>query len=119
MPRPRWEFHSGRRDGRGRENTSEDTGALSEPAAICSVPGPSAVRPGSGGNVRKRALAKLQQLDVALILDDLRVPPGNRLETLVGDRQGQYSIRVNKQWRLCFRWTQAGPEDVEISKHYE
>ena len=70
-------------------------------------------------NVRKRALAKLQQLDVALILDDLRVPPGNRLETLVGDRQGQYSIRVNKQWRLCFRWTQAGPEDVEISKHYE
>lgn len=70
-------------------------------------------------DVRKRALAKLQQLDVALILDDLRVPPGNRLETLVGDRQGQYSIRVNKQWRLCFRWTQAGPEDVEISKHYE
>ena len=70
-------------------------------------------------NVRKRALAKLQQLGVALILDDLRVPPGNRLETLVGDRQGQYSIRVNKQWRLCFRWTQAGPEDVEISKHYE
>ena len=68
-------------------------------------------------DMRKRALAKLQQLEVALILDDLRVPPGNRLETLVGDRQGQYSIRVNKQWRLCFRWTQAGPEDVEISKH--
>jgi proteic killer suppression protein len=52
-------------------------------------------------------------------LDDLRVPPGNRLEALVSDRQGQHSIRVNKQWRVCFRWTQAGPEDVEISKHYE
>ena len=70
-------------------------------------------------DMRKRVLAKLQQLDVALNLDDLRVPPGNRLEALVGERQGQYSVRVNKQWRLCFRWTQAGPEDVEISKHYE
>ncbi len=69
--------------------------------------------------MRKRALAKLQQLDVALSLDDLRVPPGNRLETLMSDRQEQHSIRVNRQWRLCFRWTQAGPEDVEISKHYE
>lgn len=70
-------------------------------------------------DMRKRALAKLQQLDVALTLDDLRVPLGNRLEALVRDRQGQHSIRVNKQWRVCFRWTQAGPEDVEISKHYE
>ena len=70
-------------------------------------------------DMRKRALAKLQQLEVALVLDDLRVPPGNRLEALAGDRQGQHSVRVNKQWRVCFRWTQAGPEDVEISKHYE
>ena len=70
-------------------------------------------------DMRKRVLAKLQQLDVALNLDDLRVPPGNRLEALVGERQGQHSFRVNKQWRLCFHWTQAGPEDVEISKHYE
>ena len=70
-------------------------------------------------DIRKRTLSKLQQLNAALTLDDLRVPPGNRLEALVNDRPGQHSIRVNKQWRLCFRWTQAGPEDVEISKHYE
>ena len=70
-------------------------------------------------DMRKRALGKLQQLDVALTLDDLRVPPGNRLEALAGDRQGQPSIRVNKQWRLCFLWTPSGPQDVEISKHYE
>ena len=54
-------------------------------------------------------------LDAAEILADLRVPPGNRLEKLAGDRGGQYSIRVNQQWRICFRWTDAGPEDVEIT----
>jgi proteic killer suppression protein len=70
-------------------------------------------------DIRKRALAKLQQLDVAMTLDDLRVPPSNRLEALLGDREGQHSIRINKQWRLCFRFGKAGPEDVEISKHYE
>jgi proteic killer suppression protein len=70
-------------------------------------------------DIRKRALAKLQQLDAAMTLDDLRVPPSNRLEALVADREGQYSIRINKQWRLCFRFGKSGPEDVEISKHYE
>jgi toxin HigB-1 len=49
---------------------------------------------------------------------DLRVPPGNRLEKLAGDRAGQYSIRVNQQWRICFRWTDAGPEDVEITDYH-
>ncbi len=52
------------------------------------------------------------------MLEDLRVPPGNRLETLKGDRAGQYSIRVNDQFRICFRWTQAGPEDVEIVDYH-
>ena len=57
-------------------------------------------------------------LDAAEILADLRVPPGNRLEKLAGDRAGQYSIRVNQQWRVCFRWTDAGPEDVEITDYH-
>jgi proteic killer suppression protein len=57
-------------------------------------------------------------LDAAEIMADLRVPPGNRLEKLAGDRAGQYSIRVNQQWRICFRWTDAGPEDVEITDYH-
>ena len=57
-------------------------------------------------------------LDAAEVLADLRVPPGNRLEKLAGDRAGQYSIRVNQQWRICFRWTDAGPEDVEIADYH-
>jgi toxin HigB-1 len=57
-------------------------------------------------------------LDAAEILADLRVPPGNRLEKLTGARAGQYSIRVNQQWRICFRWTDAGPEDVEITDYH-
>ena len=57
-------------------------------------------------------------LDAAVVLADLRVPPGNRLEKLAGDRAGQYSIRVNQQWRICFRWTDAGPEDVEITDYH-
>ncbi len=69
--------------------------------------------------IRKRALAKLQQLDAAISLEDLRVPPSNRLEALAGDRSGQHSIRINKQWRLCFVFGKDGAEDVEISKHYE
>ena len=70
-------------------------------------------------DIRKRALAKLQQLDAALSLEDLRVPPSNRLEALSGDRKGQHSIRINKQWRICFVFGKDGAEDVEISKHYE
>jgi toxin HigB-1 len=57
-------------------------------------------------------------LDAAEVLADLRVPPGNRLEKLAGDRAGRYSIRVNQQWRICFRWTDAGPEDVEITDYH-
>ena len=70
-------------------------------------------------DMRKRALAKLQQLDAALSLEDLRVPPSNRLEALAGDRAGQHSIRINKQWRLSFVFGKDGAEDAEISKHYE
>lgn len=64
------------------------------------------------------ALRKLLILDAAERLGDLRVPPGNRLEKLKGDRASAYSIRVNDQWRICFRWTTAGPEDVEIVDHH-
>lgn len=60
------------------------------------------------------AVRKLVQLDAAQTLEFLRAPPGNRLEALQGDRTGQHSIRVNNQFRVCFRWTEAGPEDVEI-----
>ena len=61
---------------------------------------------------------KLVMLDAAKVLDDLRAPPGNRLEALRGDRAGQHSIRVNDQYRLCFRWTEAGPEDVEAVDYH-
>ena len=61
---------------------------------------------------------KLAQLDAAQTLAFLRSPPGNRLETLRGNRAGQYSIRINDQWRICFRWTMHGPEDVEIVDYH-
>jgi proteic killer suppression protein len=64
------------------------------------------------------ARRKLDQLDVAQILDDLRAPPGNKLEALKGDRRGQHSIRVNQQFRICFRWTPAGPENIEIVDYH-
>jgi proteic killer suppression protein len=64
------------------------------------------------------ARRKLRQLEVAGRLGDLRIPPGNRLEALKGDRQGQYSIRINDQWRICFRWTANGAEDVEIVDYH-
>lgn len=57
-------------------------------------------------------------LDAAESLNDLRVPPGNRLEALKGDRSGQHSIRVNQQWRICFVWTEAGAQDVEIVDYH-
>ena len=66
-------------------------------------------------SLQRAAWRKLAMLDAAETLADLRVPPGNRLEKLAGDRAGQYSIRVNQRWRICFRWTDAGPEDVEIT----
>jgi len=61
---------------------------------------------------------KLRQLEIAADLGDLKVPPGNRLEALKGDRAGQYSIRINRQWRICFRWTEAGAEDVELIDYH-
>jgi proteic killer suppression protein len=64
------------------------------------------------------ARRKLRQLQIAGRLDDLRVPPGNRLEALKGDRAGQHSIRINDQYRVCFRWTPAGAEDVEIVDYH-
>ena len=64
------------------------------------------------------ARRKLRQLEIAARLNDLRIPPGNRLESLKGDRVGQYSIRVNDQFRVCFRWTDAGAEDVEIVDYH-
>ena len=64
------------------------------------------------------ARRKLRQLEIAGRLEDLCVPPGNRLEPLRGDREGQHSIRVNDQYRICFRWTTAGPEDVEIVDYH-
>jgi proteic killer suppression protein len=66
----------------------------------------------------KVATRKLAQLDAAQTLEFLRSPPGNRLEGLRGSRGGQYSIRVNDQFRLCFRWTAAGAEDVEIVDYH-
>ena len=66
----------------------------------------------------RAALRKLSMLDAAHVLDDLRVPPGNRLEALTGDRAGQYSVRINDQWRICFVWTPAGPDRVEIVDYH-
>lgn len=66
----------------------------------------------------RAAVRKLDMIDAAHRLDDLRSPPGNRLERLVGDRAGQWSIRINDQWRICFRWGESGPEDVEIVDYH-
>ena len=67
---------------------------------------------------QRAALRTLLILDAAENLDDVGIPPGNRLEKLRGDRSGQYSIRVNQQWRICFRWSAAGPEDIEITDYH-
>lgn len=69
-------------------------------------------------NTQRMALRKLLILDAADALSDVRVPPGNRLEKLRGDRADTYSIRINRQSRICFRWTPAGPEDVEIVDYH-
>ena len=70
------------------------------------------------GSIERIALRKLVQLDAAARLDDLRAPPGNRLEALKGDRSGQYSIRINDQWRICFRWVEGDAHDVEIVDYH-
>lgn len=67
---------------------------------------------------QRAALRKLLILDAADRLADLRIPPGNRLEKLTGDRAGTHSIRINDRWRICFRWTTAGPEHVEIVDYH-
>ncbi len=68
--------------------------------------------------LQRSALRKLLILDAAETLHDLRVPPGNRLEALVGNRAGQHSIRINDKWRICFEWTAAGPVNVEIVDYH-
>jgi proteic killer suppression protein len=82
-------------------HSSEDTEALSKHRAFVNI---------------AKITAKAQQLEIANGLDDLRVPPGNHLEALKGNRSGQHSIRINDQWQLCFRWTKAGAEKVSISR---
>ncbi len=69
-------------------------------------------------NIAKIAHRKLRQLEIANRLNDLRIPPENRLEALKGDRSGQYSIRINDQWRVCFYWTSTGAEEVEIIDYH-
>lgn len=69
-------------------------------------------------NIEFVARRKLRQLEIAGRLSDLRVPPGNRLEALKGKHAGRFSIRINDQWRVCFRWTRVGPEDVEIVDYH-
>lgn len=71
-----------------------------------------------GAEVQRVALRKLRMLDAAQSLEDLRVPPGNRLERLRGDRSGQHSIRINDQWRICFRWRSGDAHDVEIVDYH-
>lgn len=68
--------------------------------------------------VQKAVIRKLAQIHAARFLDSLRVPPGNRLESLKGDRAGQHSIRLNDQWRICFTWTEGGAEDVELVDYH-
>jgi toxin HigB-1 len=76
-------------------------------------------RPSKGfpADLLKVTRRKLQYLNAAVSLDDLRAPPGNRLEALKGDRAGQHSIRVNDQFRICFTWTKEGPTDVEFTDY--
>lgn len=71
-----------------------------------------------GPDIQRAAHRKLLILHRAANLNDLRVPPGNRLEKLSGDRTGQHSIRINDQFRICFRWTATGPADVEITDYH-
>ena len=68
--------------------------------------------------IQNRALRKLRQLDAAATVEDLRNPPGNRLEALKGERAGRMSIRINDQWRICFRWSKGDADDVEIADYH-
>jgi len=73
---------------------------------------------GLPAQIQKRARAKILAIDAALQLNDLRIPPGNRLEALRGDRKGQHSVRVNDQWRICFAWRDGEAWDVEIDDYH-
>lgn len=77
-------------------------------------------KPGKGFpvNVFNTAVRKVNMVNAALALEELRSPPGNQLEALRGNRSGQHSIRINGQWRICFIWTKAGPTDVEITDYH-
>lgn len=69
-------------------------------------------------DIQDKALVKLRLLNRSARLEDLRVPPGNHLEALKGDRRGQHSIRINQQWRICFRWSEGAAYDVEITDYH-
>jgi proteic killer suppression protein len=69
-------------------------------------------------HIERPALRKLTQLEIAAKVEDLKIPPGNKLEMLKGDRKGQYSIRINDQFRICFTWTEKGPMNVEIVDYH-
>ncbi len=69
-------------------------------------------------SLRKIAIRKLNQIDAVVYLEDLKIPPENHLEVLKGDRQGQHSIRINVQYRVCFVWTPSGPDEVEIVEYH-
>ena len=69
-------------------------------------------------NIQSIALRKMRYIDAADVIDDLRCPPGNHLEALKGDRKGQHSIRINKQWRICFSWQSGHAHDVEICDYH-
>jgi len=68
--------------------------------------------------IQRISLRKLWMIDAAITIDDLRIPPANRLEKLSGDRKGQHSIRINKQWRICFEWKNGDAYDVEIADYH-
>jgi toxin HigB-1 len=68
--------------------------------------------------IESQAVRKLDMLHQTRDLNDLRAPPGNRLEALAGDRRGQHSIRINDQWRICFTWTKEGPANVEVVDYH-
>jgi toxin HigB-1 len=74
--------------------------------------------PGLSVELQAIALRKLRILNRVESIGDLRVPPGNRLEALGGDRKGQFSIRIHDQWRICFSWSEGGPDDVEIVDYH-
>ena len=91
-----------------RSYRDRDTEAVSERRRVRRFP----------EQLQRRAQVKLMMIDNAVDLDDLRIPPGNRLESLLGDRNGQHSIRINDQWRICFYWDDGDAYDLEIADYH-